>query len=152
MDALDIIEIHQLLGRYGHSIDARDWAAFAALFEADAVLDYTEVRAPHVLHGIEEIVAWFRDANHPSAHHVTNIVVDEVDGPAGREVRVHSKFFAPSTRESHSPKRWFGGDYHDVVARGADGRWRFVSKRCVGRWQFTPDEPGVDVPDHSRTF
>mgnify|MGYP001283441894 CR=1 FL=1 len=79
MDALDIIEIHQLLGRYGHSIDARDWAAFAALFEADAVLDYTEVRAPHVLHGIEEIVAWFRDANHPSAHHVTNIVVDEVD-------------------------------------------------------------------------
>ena len=151
MDAGDIIEIHQLLGRYGHAIDARDWERFAALFTPDAVLDYTAVRAPQVLNGVDEIVAWFRDANHPAAHHVTNIVVDEVDGPAGVEIRVHSKFFAPYTQGTHTPKRWFGGDYHDLVVRH-EGAWRFARKECVGRWQFTPEEAGVDVPEHRRTY
>jgi SnoaL-like domain len=46
MDASDIIEIHQLLGLYGHLVDGKEWDRFAELFEADAVLDYTGVRAP----------------------------------------------------------------------------------------------------------
>ena len=51
MDASDIIEIHQLLGLYGHIVDAEEWDRFAELFEADAVLDYTGVRAPRVFYG-----------------------------------------------------------------------------------------------------
>ena len=46
MDAADIIEIHQLLGRYGHIVDAAEWDRFDELFDADAELDYTGVRAP----------------------------------------------------------------------------------------------------------
>lgn len=146
MESSDIIEIHQLLGRYGHAIDARDWDAFRELFVPDAVLDYTAVRAPEVLRGIEAIVGWFRDANHPSAHHVTNIVVREQAGV----VRVHSKWFAPYTQASHVPVRWAGGDYHDVVLP-AEGGWRFAEKVCVGRWQFTPEGQG-DVASHRRTY
>ena len=97
MDAGDIIEVHQLLGLYGHVVDAAEWDRFDELFEADAVLDYTGVRAPRVFSGLDEIRAYFRDANHPSAHHVTNIVVLEADG----EVHVKSKFFAPYTRSTH---------------------------------------------------
>ena len=48
MDASDIIEIHQLLGLYGHVVDAAEWDRFDELFDADAVLDYTGVRAPRV--------------------------------------------------------------------------------------------------------
>ena len=48
MDASDIIEIHQLLGIYGHVVDAGDWDRFGDLFTPDAVLDYTGVRAPRV--------------------------------------------------------------------------------------------------------
>lgn len=146
--ALDLVLIHQLLGEYGHTIDAADWERFTDLFVPDAVLDYTAVRAPHVCNGIEEILDYFRGANHPAAHHVTNIVVVEVEGA----VQVHSKFLVPFTRPSHALHRWYGGDYLDTVVRGDDG-WRFTRKVCTPRWQFTAapyDES--DVVDYRRTF
>ena len=146
MDASDIIEIHQLLGLYGHVVDAGDWDRFNELFEPDAVLDYTAVRAPRVFRGVDEIREYFRTANHPSAHHVTNIVVVDSEG----EVRVRSKFFAPYTRPSHTPKRWYGGDYEDVVVRTAAG-WRFRRRVCLCRWQFTPGDQG-EVSEHRRTW
>jgi 3-phenylpropionate/cinnamic acid dioxygenase small subunit len=145
MDAGDIIMIHQLLSLYGHIVDAAEWERFDELFAADAELDYTAVRAPSVLHGVEEIREYFRGANHPSAHHVTNIVVFERDG----EVRAKSKFFAPYTRASHDPVRWYGGDYDDVVERVADG-WRFRRRVCTGRWLLTPGD-GTHLPEHRRT-
>jgi 3-phenylpropionate/cinnamic acid dioxygenase small subunit len=146
VDASDIIEIHQLLGLYGHVVDAKDWDRFTELFEADAVLDYTGVRAPRVFHGLSEIAGYFRDAHHPSAHYVTNIVVFQDGG----EVRVKSKFFAPYTRTAHDPRRWFGGDYDDVVVRTPEG-WRFRRRVCAGRWQFTPGEQ-EELPEHRRTW
>jgi 3-phenylpropionate/cinnamic acid dioxygenase small subunit len=149
LEAIDIIRIHQLLGRYGHAIDALDWDAFAELFVPDAVLDYTAVRAPEVCHGIDEILEYFHGANHPSAHHATNIVVDE-SGDASGEVHVHSKFLAPFTRDSHDPKRLFGGDYHDIVVR-VDGTWKFASKVCTGRWLLTQGS-NQHVAEHRRTF
>ena len=146
MDAGDIIEIHQLLGRYGHLVDAARWDRFDELFTADAVLDYTAVRAPDVLRGIDAIRAYFAGANHPSAHHVTNIVVDEVDG----QVRVTSKFFAPYTRSTHDPHRWYGGDYDDVVVSTPAG-WRIARRTCTARWLLTPGATD-ETPDHRRTW
>jgi 3-phenylpropionate/cinnamic acid dioxygenase small subunit len=146
MNATDIIEIHQLLGLYGHIVDAGEWDRFTELFEDDAVLDYTGVRAPRVFVGVAQIADYFRDANHPSAHHVTNIVVFERDG----EVAVHSKFFAPYTRATHDPRRWYGGDYEDVVVR-TDAGWRFRRRVCRSRWQFTPG-PQDELTEHRRTF
>jgi len=151
MDAADIIQIHQLLGLYGHVVDAAEWDRFDELFEPDAELDYTGVRVPEVLHGIEEIRQFFRTANHPSSHHVTNIVVlEDEEAAGGREARVHSKFFAPYTRPAHDPLRWYGGDYHDVVVR-RDGGWRFQRRTCTARWLFTPGD-GEGVPAHRRTW
>ena len=147
MDALDLILIHQLLGQYGHLVDAKDWDRFAELFTDDAILDYTGVRAPEVLHGRAAIEDFFRSANHPSAHHVTNIVVTEEEG----EVRVHSKFFAPYTRPSHDPRRWYGGDYRDVVVRTEDG-WRFARRACTARWLLTPElADDATLAEHRRT-
>jgi 3-phenylpropionate/cinnamic acid dioxygenase small subunit len=145
LDAIDHLHIQYLLGRYGHALDAADWDALGALFTPDAVLDYTAVRAPKVLRGTEEILGYFRTANHPSAHHVTNIVVDD----SGDEVRVHSKFIVPFTRATHVPLRWYGGDYHDIVVK-IDRDWRFAEKVCIARWQFTHAED--EVPEHRHTF
>ena len=150
LDASDVIAIHQLLGRYGHLIDGRRWDEFALLFTADASIDYIGGTGRVERTGRDAITAWFRDVGdqHPPAHHVTNIVVDD---RADREgpVDVHSKFIAPFTRSEHVPKRLYGGDYHDVVVR-VDGRWRFAHKRCVPRWQLAVvvDETG---PEHRRT-
>ena len=146
MEASDIIEIHQLLGLYGHVVDAGDWDRFDELFTADAALDYTAVRAPRVFRGVDEIREYFRDANHPSAHHVTNIVVFEAEG----EVQVRSKFIAPYTRPTHDPSRWYGGDYEDVVVRTPAG-WRFRQRVCRSRWQFTPGEQ-ESLAEHRRTW
>ena len=147
MDPTEIILIHQLLGQYGHLVDAKAWDRFDELFVDDAVVDYTAVRAPRVFYGVEQIREFFRDANHPSAHHVTNIVVWEEKGDA----RVRSKFLVPYTRPSHTPKRWSGGDYDDIVVRTPAG-WRFRRRVCTGRWQFTVAGADEDVQEHRQTW
>src|SRR4051794_6925556 len=149
LEGTDIVLIHQLLGRYGHAIDHRDWDAFAALFVPDASIDYQGGTGTVVRSGREAIVEWFMSVNHPPAHHVTNIVADESAEAAGH-VAVHSKFIAPFTRADHVPKRLYGGDYHDVVTRTTAG-WQFVSKQCVPRWNVAI-QVDDDVPEHRRTF
>jgi 3-phenylpropionate/cinnamic acid dioxygenase small subunit len=140
-----VLQIQQLLAYYGHVLDDRDWDALPEVFTPDAVLDYTRAGATAVLHGLDEVRAWFRRANHPSAHHTTNVVVTRRDG----QVRVRSKFLVPYTRESHTPKRWYGGTYEDVAVPTAAG-WRLAARTCVGQWQFTTDED--PIPVHRRTW
>jgi 3-phenylpropionate/cinnamic acid dioxygenase small subunit len=111
LGADDVLQIHQLLAYYGHVLDDRDWGALDEVFTVDAVLDYTRAGATAVLHGLDEVRTFFGDANHPSAHHTTNVVVVRRDG----EVRVRSKFFVPYTRETHVPKRWYGGTYEEPI-------------------------------------
>jgi hypothetical protein len=41
MEAIDVIEVHQLLALYGHIVDDARWDRFEELFTSDAVLDYT---------------------------------------------------------------------------------------------------------------
>jgi 3-phenylpropionate/cinnamic acid dioxygenase small subunit len=149
IDPTDIVLIHQLLGRYGHLLDARDWDGFGELFVADASIDYRSSSGQVERAGREAIVEWFRSVAHPAAHHVTNIVVDERPADPDR-VAVHSKFLAPYTRAEHAPKRLYGGDYHDVVTRTADG-WRFVSKQCIPLWNLAV-VPDADAPPNRLTF
>jgi len=145
LSAHDLLQIHQLLAYYGHVLDDRDWARLDELFTPDATIDYTRAGAAEVHSGLEAIRAFFAGANHPSAHHVLNIVVRRSDG----EVQVRSKFFVPYTRETHVPKRWFGGTYDDVVVP-TDAGWRFAHRTCTGQWQFTTDaEP---IAPHRRTW
>jgi 3-phenylpropionate/cinnamic acid dioxygenase small subunit len=140
-----VVAIGQLLAEYGHVVDHRDWARFRELFVPEARLDYTKAGATEVFTDVEAITAWFERANHPSAHHVVNVFVYAHDG----EVRVRSKFFAPYTRDTHTPKRWYGGDYDDVVEPSEHG-WRFRSRNCTARWQFTTDDE--PIPEHRRTW
>jgi hypothetical protein len=151
LDGADIVLIHQLLGRYGHTIDHGRWEEFGTLFIPEATIDYRGGTGHVERQGRAAIVEWFRslEGTHPPAHHVTNIVVDESADPAG-QVDVHSKFLAPFTREQHVPKRLYGGDYHDIVVKTEAG-WRFTHKQCIPRWQLavTVDET---APEHRRTY
>jgi 3-phenylpropionate/cinnamic acid dioxygenase small subunit len=146
MDTADIVLINQLLAQYGHIVDAEEWLRFDELFVDDAVLDYRGVNVPGVLRGLEAITSFFRGANHPSAHHCTNVYVYRDDNGL---TRVKSKFVAPYTRARHEPRRWYGGDYDDVVIR-SDEDWRFQSRTCTARWQFTTDLG--PVPEHRHTW
>jgi 3-phenylpropionate/cinnamic acid dioxygenase small subunit len=149
LEAIDMILIQQLLARYGHALDSADWDGLADLFVDDAEIDYTSARAVAVHRGKADIVGYFRDAIHPAAHHVTNIVIDAGAQPDGR-VEVTSKFIAPFTRPRNVPVRLFGGDYRDEVVKTEQG-WKFAFKSCRGRWQYTPD-PSDDTPEYRRTY
>jgi hypothetical protein len=120
----DTIQIHELITRYCHILDTRNWADLDRIFLPDSVVDSGPELG--VYRGIGEIAAFWRDYPHPDGHHALNVLVlgTNEDGT----VNVITKgFFA-------RPGGFNGGDYHDVVRKTPDG-WRFVSRTYVPRWQ-----------------
>ncbi|MBS0378715.1 MAG: nuclear transport factor 2 family protein [Proteobacteria bacterium] len=120
LDTADRLAIHELLGLYGHIIDAREWHRVSELFSADARYDMREFNLGEV-RGPEAIRALWSapEAAHPLAHHATNIVVSE---DADGTVRVLSKGLGVG------PNGRVGSViYRDVVVRTAHG-WRFASR------------------------
>ena len=52
----DRLEIQELLVRYAHAVDTRDWALFKEVFTEDAVVDYTAFGGPRG--PVEEVTAF----------------------------------------------------------------------------------------------
>jgi hypothetical protein len=125
LTAEDRLDIHDVLVRYGFVVDDHDWAGFAKVFTADAVVDFSgsgqgssSGLAPIV--GLEEIVRQYRDVlTHPLQHVIVNHVMDPVTDD---EVVVGSKALFPIP-----DNRVFEGLYRDVVVRTVDG-WRIKHK------------------------
>jgi SnoaL-like domain len=120
-DSADVLAIHELLGLYGHIIDAREWQRTGELFTADCTYDMSEFGLC-VVHGAPAVAALWSgpDAAHPLAHHATNILVSE--DPDGT-VRVLSKGLGVG------PNGRVGSvTYRDVVVRTPAG-WRFSARR-----------------------
>ncbi len=120
-DTTDILAIHELLGLYGHIIDAREWHRVEELFTADCAYDMTQFGLG-VVHGAAAVrELWAApDATHPLAHHATNIIVSE-DG--GGVVRVLSKGLGVG------PNGRVGSvTYRDIVTRTSAG-WRFAARK-----------------------
>lgn len=114
IDVVDLLELHELPGRYGDCIDGRDWDGLARIFTDDAVFDLTDLGVP-LLEGLPAIRRFMDvDAQHPLTHLMTNVYVDvTADG-----VRLSSRIVA--TRED---RRIDSGRYRDVVVKTHDG-WR----------------------------
>jgi hypothetical protein len=73
----DRLELHELPGRYGDTIDDRDWEGLDRIFTADGVFDLTDLGIP-LLVGLPEIKRFMdEDAQHPKTHTMTNIYVDD---------------------------------------------------------------------------
>jgi SnoaL-like domain len=119
-DTTDILAIHELLGLYGHIIDAREWERVHELFTDDCTYDMTQFGLG-VVHGAQAVGALWAgpDAAHPLAHHATNIIVsEEPDGT----VRVLSKGLGVG------PNGRVGSvTYRDIVIRTQAG-WRFAAR------------------------
>jgi hypothetical protein len=119
-ETADILAIHELLGLYGHIIDAREWARVEELFTADCTYDMTQFGLG-VMRGARAVAALWAapDAMHPLAHHATNIIVSE--DPDGT-VRVLSKGLGVG------PNGRVGSvTYRDIVVRTGAG-WRFAAR------------------------
>ncbi len=84
-DRLDLIEIP---GRYGDSIDDRNWDQLRTIFTEDAVFDLTGVGSRSLV-GIDEIVTFMEEeAAHPRTHTMTNIYVNPTEDGAELRFRI----------------------------------------------------------------
>jgi len=125
VNVTDRLEIHEVLGLYGHLIDDRGWDDLDQVFTADAVYEASDFGQPITRSLAELLTHWKSDMRiHPLAHHATNIVVTEdVDGT----VRVRSKGIGVGPRG-----RVGSVTYDDIVVR-TDAGWRMSYRRAVLR-------------------
>lgn len=134
----DRIDINDVINLHGHLTDAGELDQAGELFASDVTYDVGDFGFGS-LHGtaaVRETALALGDAN-PVGHHVTNIVITEVDD---RSVRVQSKgigIMADGTAGSVT--------YDDVVTREPDGwkiRYRKVTARraALGKQEAGPRE------------
>jgi ketosteroid isomerase-like protein len=112
----DRAAINDLLVRYCHTIDDKDWAAFASLFTADAIVDFTAFGGPRC--GVPGLVEFLRGVAlqvHGWQHTISTVLLT-ADGDV-----VHSRAAAQAMMITH------GDDSFDrVVFSGLWYRDRLV--------------------------
>ena len=121
----DRIEITDLLTRYAHAVDTKDWALYRSVFTADAEIDYSTAGGP--AGSLEEVVsrlAPMLDLFARTQHYVSNIAVDL----QGDQARVRAMFLNPmvvtEASDGRAAKQFFcGGWYNHELVRAPDG-WR----------------------------
>jgi len=123
---LSTVDIVALVHHYGHLTDAREWDRYGEVFTVDVVVDASDLRMPPMV-GLRALIEVFEGANHPVAHHMTNVVVDWDEDEDSATVRT----------------KWLGvrddgtvgtGDYLDTVVRGNSG-WRISGRTVTMRRQ-----------------
>lgn len=121
-DVADRLEIHELLGLYGHLIDGRRWGELDQVFTEDAVFDATDF-GQGITRSLAELRADWEspEATHPLAHHATNIVVRKT-GEGVAEVLSKGIGVGRGGRVGSVT-------YHDVVVRTEAG-WRLTRRRA----------------------
>ena len=130
-----MLEIHQLLGLYGHAVDSGEVERLDEVFTSDAVFDTSDFEQG-VHRGLSAIQAIFAlgAPPHPPAHLATNFFVYDVGGT----VRAHSKWLTID-RATGGVR---SGDYHDELVHGPDG-WR-IGRRAVKIRFYTGEAPQVE--------
>ena len=127
----DRLDIHQLLGLYGHLIDARQFSRLDEIFTHDAVFDLAGFDGTRY-EGLVAIVQMMRDSEqHPLAHHATNIVL-ELEGEG---VRALSKGIGVG-----NGGRVGSVTYTDRLVKTGSG-WRIRERLCTLRRADSVPEP-----------
>lgn len=121
----DRIEITDLLTRYAHAVDTKDWTLYRSVFTPDARIDYSTTGGPAgTLEEVVDQLSPMLDLFARTQHFVSNIDVT-LDGDSAR---VRAMFFNPmvvSPAADGVPAKQFfcGGWYNHDLVRTADG-WR----------------------------
>jgi ketosteroid isomerase-like protein len=121
----DRTDIHNLINLHGHHADAGDLDAMCDLFTPDVTYDVADfgLGSLHGTTALKEAALTLGDAN-PVGHHVTNIVITQVDD---RTARVRSKGIGIMATGSAGSVV-----YDDIVTRHPDG-WKISHRRLTAR-------------------
>ena len=114
LSAEDRLALHEIPGRYGDSIDDRDWDRLRTIFTEDGVFDLTGVGS-RVCTGIDDIVDFMEnEAAHPRTHMMTNVWADATDDGAELRFRIVALIGGGKSGTA---------SYYDHCVKTADG-WR----------------------------
>jgi 3-phenylpropionate/cinnamic acid dioxygenase small subunit len=120
----DRLEINDLLTRYAHSVDSKNWALYRSVFTDDAFIDYESAGG---IKGDREAVAnWLETtmAGFPMTQHLISNIDVKIDGDTAS---VRAMFYNPMGMPS-GKTFWCGGFYNHSLVRTSDG-WK--SKRLI---------------------
>lgn len=110
----DRLDLYEIPGRYGDSIDDRNWDRLREIFTEDGVFDLTDLGSRR-LEGIDEIVDFMEEeAAHPRTHMMTNIYVNPTDYGADLRFRIVALLGQGKTGTA---------SYYDEVVKTPEG-WR----------------------------
>ena len=124
----DRLEINELLVRYSHAIDTRDWDALERVFTPDAVIDYTEMGGTRG--NMAETRAFLEKAmpNFQSFQHLIANAVLDFDGPDLVHARTMCHNPMVIGRPDGQTHTFFCGLwYRDTIVRTAQG-WRIKDR------------------------
>ena len=123
----DRLEIQELLVRYSHAVDTRDWDAFEQVFTEDAVIDYTEMGGPRG--GVKETRAFLESAMpmFSSFQHMIANTVLELDGDTARARTICHNPMVLDRGEGQTHVFFCGLWYRDVLVRTPQG-WRIKDR------------------------
>jgi hypothetical protein len=121
----DRIAINDLIALHGHLMDAGEFDRLDELFSSDVVYDVSDFGfgALHGVAAIRDAAMALGDRN-PVGHHVTNVILTEIDE---RTVRVRSKGIGIQADGSCGSV-----GYDDLVRRYPDG-WRIAVRKVTAR-------------------
>lgn len=133
VDPHDRAIVTELLARYAEAIDAGDFDAVGRLL-ADATVE--DADGNEIASGATAIARLYAattrrhdDGTPRTAHVVTNVIVDPVDG-RDDEVEMRSRFTVFQATDALPLQPVVVGRYVDRVRR-VDGRWTFVRRRMT---------------------
>jgi hypothetical protein len=123
----DYVEIQQLLARYCHVVDNKQWDDLASIFTPDASVTVAGVY-PRTT-GLDAIIPLYANVmRHPLAHESTSLIVTEESDTV---TRIASKWVTVRANGNAG-----AGIYEDEVVHTADG-WRIQER--VARPVAAPD-------------
>jgi 3-phenylpropionate/cinnamic acid dioxygenase small subunit len=121
----DRLAVTELIALHGHLVDAGELDRWSEVFTPDVLYDVSDFGQGR-LTGLDALreVALALGSGNPVAHHVTNVVVEQV---AEDRVRALSKGLGVRADGSCG-----SATYEDTVVRTADG-WRICHRRVLAR-------------------
>ena len=130
----DRLEISDLLTRYAHAVDTKDWDTYMTVFTDDATVDYTAAggekgTAAEMRTWLENTMAMFEMTQHLISNE--DVVID------GDTATVRAMFYNPM-KFVDGDKFFCGGWYEHKLVRTADG-WRSRELREDFAWTTMGD-------------
>ncbi|MGT0250697.1 nuclear transport factor 2 family protein [Burkholderia pyrrocinia] len=139
-EAIDRLEIQDLLTHYCHAVDLQDWREFERPFAANAMLDYTAFGGP--VGNRAEIAAYPKQATSTmrATQHTISTALLIVDGDAAT-ARTAGQVMMISADEADDDRVCFVGLWHRDLLMRTECGWRIRSRLQERSW--THDAPPV---------